>query len=78
MTDNPELTRDDERHEAKVRGLERLLVASQKATEHWEGAYTREVAAHGRTERALSALTRTIVDNPLTSTNTVDNPKEQS
>jgi DNA repair exonuclease SbcCD ATPase subunit len=45
----------DERHEAKVRGLEELLVAGQKATVHWEEAYAREVRAHGITERALSA-----------------------
>jgi DNA repair exonuclease SbcCD ATPase subunit len=46
----------DERHEAKVRGLEQLLTAGQKATEYWEGAYTREVAAHGRTEGALNRV----------------------
>jgi hypothetical protein len=45
----------DERHSAKVRGLEELLVAGQKATTHWEEAYAREVRAHGATERALSA-----------------------
>lgn len=42
----------DDRHEAKVRGLEQLLTAGQNAAEHWEGAYTREVAAHGQTEHA--------------------------
>jgi hypothetical protein len=35
---------------------EELLVAGQKATEHWEQAYTREVAAHGRTHADLHAL----------------------
>lgn len=45
----------DERHSAKVRGLEELLVAGQKATTYWEGAYASEVSAHGITERALSA-----------------------
>jgi len=45
----------DERHEAKVRGLEELLTAGQKATVHWEEAYAREVRAHGATERALAA-----------------------
>ena len=46
----------DGRHEAKIRGLEQLLTAGQKATEHWEGAYTREVSAHGKTEGAVSRV----------------------
>lgn len=46
----------DERHEAKVRGLEALLVAGQQATVHWEGAYAREVRAHGATEQALRVV----------------------
>jgi hypothetical protein len=54
----------DERHAAKVRGLEGLLAASQKTIKHWEDAHTREVAAHGHTERALAVLTRTTPDNP--------------
>jgi hypothetical protein len=46
----------DGRHAAKVRGLEQILTAGQKATEYWEGAYTREIAAHGLTEGALSRV----------------------
>jgi hypothetical protein len=46
----------DARHEAKIRGLEQLLTAGQKTVEHWEGAYTREVAAHGKTEGAVSRV----------------------
>jgi hypothetical protein len=47
----------DDRHAAKARGLEQLLTAGQKATEYWEGAYTREVAAHGQTGAKLAAVT---------------------
>jgi hypothetical protein len=47
----------DDRHAAKIRGLEAALLDGVKAAKHWEDAYGREVVAHGQTEARLRGLT---------------------